>query len=133
MRTRPANLYPLKVTVIVVIAIALGLQWGALQMVAWTGMILTNAQTMPLAVAVEKAVSAKEDCALCLFIAENRTNSAGEETVVLRSTFSLEAVSGIQDSLLDTPHFAFCFLHENFIIHNEDMQGPPRPPPETTV
>ena len=133
MRTRPANLYPLKVTVIVVIAIALGLQWGALQMVAWTGMILTNAQTMPLAVAVEKAVSAKEDCALCLFIAENRTNSAEEETVVLRSTFSLESMSGIQDSLLDTPHFAFCFLHENFIIHNEDMQGPPRPPPETTV
>ena len=133
MRTHPANVCRLKFVVFVVIAIALGLQWAALQMVAWTGMILTNAQTMPLAVAVEKTVSGEEECVLCLFIEENRTNSAGEETVILRSTFSLEAVYSIQDSLLDTPHFAFCFLQENFIIHIEDKQGPPRPPPEKTV
>jgi hypothetical protein len=113
MRTRPANLYPLKVTVIVVIAIALGLQWGALQMVAWTGMILTNAQTMPLAVAVEKAVSAKEDCALCLIIAENPTNSAGEETVILRSTFS----GGVWHSRQLAGYTSFRFLLPSRKLH----------------
>lgn len=133
MSTRTSNLSSLKVAVFVVIAIAMGLQWAALQMVAWTGMILTNSQTMPLTVAVEKAVNGEEDCALCIFITENRTNSAGEESVILRSTFSLESVFGTRDSLLNAPHFTFCFLHENFIIHNEDMQGPPRPPPEKTV
>jgi len=133
MSTRTANLSSLKIAGFVVIAIALGLQWAALQMVAWTGMMLANSQNMPLAIAVEKAVNGEEDCALCIFIAENRTNSTGEESVILRSTFSLEAVFGTRCSLLNTPHFNFCFLHENFIIHIEDMQGPPRPPPEKTV
>ncbi|MDP7011663.1 MAG: hypothetical protein QF685_09810 [Verrucomicrobiota bacterium] len=133
MTNHPANLRALKAVVLVVIALALGLQWAALQVVAWTGMTLTNMQTMPLPVAIEKATSGQEACALCLFIQENRENSAGEKKMTLRPVSSLDAVSAIKDNLLVVPHLSFCLLHDNLIIHGGDMESPPRPPPKNTV
>ena len=127
------NLRPVQAIVLGMAALAVSLQWVALQMVAWVGMTFTNAQSLPLAQAMEKAISGREACALCLFIAENRTNADGEETVLLRPIYSLEAAFGAQGSLLDVPPTSFCLLHESFIVHSGDMQMPPRPPPKTTV
>ena len=133
MTNRSVNLRPVQAIVFGLAALAVSLQWVALQMVAWVGMTFTNAQSLPLAQAMEKAISGREACALCLFIEENRTNADGEETVLLRPIYSLEAVFGAQGSLLDVPPTSFCLLHESFIVHSGDMQMPPRPPPKTTV
>jgi len=133
MTNRSVNLRPVQAIVFGLAVLAVSLQWAALQMVAWVGMTLTNAQSMPLSQAMEKAISGRDACALCLFIAENRKNADGEETVLVRPVHSLEAVFGAQGSSLDVPPTSFCLLHESFIVHSGDMQMPTRPPPKTTV
>jgi len=133
MTNRSVNLRPVQAIMFGLAVLAVSLQWAALQMVAWVGMTLTNAQSMPLSQAMEKAISGRDACALCLFIEENRTNADGEETVLVRPVHSLEAVFGVQGSLLDVTPTSCSLLHDIFIVYGGDMQMPPRPPPKTTV
>ena len=133
MTNRSVNLRPVQAIVYGLAVLAVSLQWAALQMVAWVGMTLSNAQSMPLSQAMEKAISGQDACALCLFIEENRKNTDGEETVLVRPVHSLEAVFGVQASLLDVTPTSCCLLNDIFIVHGGDMQMPPRPPPKTTV
>ena len=133
MTNRSVNLRPVQAIVFGLAVLAVSLQWAALQMVAWVGMTLTNAQSMPLSQAMEKAISGRDACALCLFIEENRKNADGEETVLVRPVHSLEAVFGVQVNLLDVTLTSCCLLHDIFIVYCGDMQMPPRPPPKTTV
>ena len=133
MTNRSVNLRPVQAIVFGLAVLAVSLQWAALQMVAWVGMTLTNAQSMPLSQAMEKAISGRDACALCLFIEENRKNADGEETVLVRPVHSLEAVFGVQVNLLDVTLTSCCLLHDIFIVYGGDMQMPPRPPPKTTV
>ena len=133
MTNRSVNLRPVQAIVFGLAVLAVSLQWAALQMVAWVGMTLTNAQSMPLSQAMEKAISGRDACALCLFIEENRKNADGEETVLMRPVHSLEAVFGVHGSLLDVTPTSCYLLHDIFIVHGGDMQMPPRPPPKTTV
>ncbi len=133
MTNRSVNLRPVQAIVFGLAVLAVSLQWAALQMVAWAGMTLSNAQSMPLSQAMEKAIRGQDACALCLFIEENRKNTDGEETVLVRPVHSLEAVFGVQASLLDVTRTSCCLLHDIFIVHGGDMQMPPRPPPKTTV
>ena len=134
MTNRSVNLRPVQAIAFGLAVLAVSLQWAALQMVAWVGMTLTNAQSMPLSQAMEKAISGQDACALCLFIEENRKNTDGEETVLVRPVHSLEAVFGVQGNLLvDVTPTSCCLLHDIFIVYGGDMQMPPRPPPKTTV
>jgi len=133
MTNRSFNLRPVQSIVFGLAVLAVSLQWAALQMMAWVGMTLSNAQSMPLSQAMEKAISGRDACALCLFIEENRKNVDGEETVLVRPVHSLEAVFGVQGNLLDVTPASCCLLHDIFIVYGGDMQMPPRPPPKTTV
>ena len=133
MTYRSVNLRPVQAIGYGLAVLAVSLQWAALQMVAWVGMTLTNAQSMPLSQAMEKAISGQDACALCLFIEENRKNTDGEEAVLVRPVYSLEAVFGVQGSLLDVTPTSCFLLHDIFIVYGGDMQMPPRPPPKTTV
>ena len=133
MTNRSFNLRPVQSIVFGLAVLAVSLQWAALQMMAWVGMTLSNAQSMPLSQAMEKAISGRDACALCLFIEENWENANEEETVLVRPVHSLEAVFVVQGNLLDVTPTSCCSLHDIFIVYGGDMQMPPRPPPKTTV
>ena len=48
MTNRSVNLRPVQAIVYGLAVFAVSLQWAVLQMVAWVGMTLSNAQSMPL-------------------------------------------------------------------------------------
>ena len=55
-----------------VLALALGLQWGAFQTIAWTGMIIANARTAPLATAVARTFDGRHPCPMCKAVEQAR-------------------------------------------------------------
>ena len=133
MFSHPVKLRPLKTTVFVVVALTFGLQWVALQMVAWTGMTYMSALTMPFTVAIEKTVSGGQACGLCLFIQENQINDRGENTVILKPLSSTDIVFSIKENLLNPPPVLSCLVHDIITVHRGNIEAPPRPPPEFKV
>lgn len=55
--------------------ILFGLQWDALQVIAWTRMIVTASRTMTLADAVRITFTPGNECSLCVYISENRADT----------------------------------------------------------
>ncbi|MHB8520161.1 MAG: hypothetical protein ACYDH9_05335 [Limisphaerales bacterium] len=69
-----------KVGVVLLLCLLLGLHWGLLQMVAWTGMLIDYAQTAPLKVALVKTFDGKHPCKLCQFIAKAKKSDKRQDT-----------------------------------------------------
>ncbi|MBU6399177.1 MAG: hypothetical protein KGS61_02570 [Verrucomicrobia bacterium] len=63
-----------KVGLVTLLCLLLGLHWGMLQLVAWTGMVIDYARTAPLEVALVKTFDGKHPCKLCCLIAKARNS-----------------------------------------------------------
>lgn len=61
------------------LAFSLGLHWAALQLVAWTGMIVTYSRDASVAEAVSKTFDGEHPCKLCLAIKEGRAQEKKQE------------------------------------------------------
>ncbi|MCX8090720.1 MAG: hypothetical protein N3I86_07265 [Verrucomicrobiae bacterium] len=69
----------LRIVAALTLAFSLGLHWGALQLVAWTGMIVTYSRDASLAEAVSKTFDGEHPCTLCLAIQEGRAQEKKQE------------------------------------------------------
>jgi len=58
--------------VVVMAVVLLGGHWGALQVVAWGGMLVTQAQRAPWREVVERTFAGHHPCDLCVAIASGR-------------------------------------------------------------
>jgi hypothetical protein len=62
----------LRIIAALTLAFSLGLHWTALQLVAWTGMIVSYSREGSVAEAVSKTFDGAHPCKLCLAIKEGR-------------------------------------------------------------
>lgn len=69
----------LRIVAALTLAFSLGLHWAALQLVAWTGMIVTYSRGAPVVEAISKTFDGKHPCKLCLAIKEGRAREKQQE------------------------------------------------------
>lgn len=69
----------LRIVAALILAFSLGLHWAALQLVAWTGMIVTYARDASVAEALSKTFDGEHPCKLCLAIKEGRAQEKKQE------------------------------------------------------
>lgn len=111
------------------LASSIGLHWTLLQVVAWTGMVVTYSQDAPLKDAVVKTFDGNHPCKLCTQIAQGKKTEKKTEFPVkdqklsfcnLRQAYIFAAPS--QFRLLPAlDEFAEVLIH-----------APPSPPPRLT-
>ena len=71
----------------------MGLHWPALQVAAWTGMILKNARHMPLGAAIAKTIRGDRPCVVCRLVREGQ--QAEQEQ---RDTLHVERWEGVRQA-----------------------------------
>ena len=114
------------------IAVCVGLNWTALQLVAWTGMALENAHTMKLSLAVGKAVEGQQTCVICRLLNENQKTKSDSPLSKLNSGIELKAVLKEDKIVL----VAFHDFKIRFGVFNRPitfLDSPPSPPPQESI
>jgi hypothetical protein len=76
--------------VVVTICLSLGLQWAALQGIAWTGMLISFSQEGSLIEAMEKTFDGAHPCALCKVVEEGEKQD--QNTAVKSPLKKMEAL-----------------------------------------
>lgn len=74
------------------VAVCVGLNWTALQLIAWTGMTLNNARTMNLTSAMNKAVEGQGTCVICRLLDQQQKAESESSLLQLHSAIELKAV-----------------------------------------
>ena len=107
----------------------LGLHWVLLQMVAWTGMIVTYSQQAPVSVALVRTFDGKHPCTLCKEITKAKRSEK-------------KPVTQIQNMRLEflDPHQGYVFVppQEFYLMDELDPSAiqlasrPPTPPPRVS-
>jgi hypothetical protein len=114
-------------SLVVALALSLGLHWASLQMVAWTGMFLGHASVESWSGAWERTFDGQHPCALCLAIQEGRAaEKAAEETMPVRKLEWVPAGGALVPLTLPAPATARYFFHSPVTLGAEP---PPVPPP----
>ena len=91
------------------LASSIGLHWAFLQVVAWTGMVISYSQGAPLSAALVKTFDGKHPCKLCKNIAESKRAEKQSDTD------------------LDLKKFEFSFAPSAFIFQAPAFLDNPRP------
>ena len=68
-----------RLLVALALAVSIGLHWTVLQVVAWTGMVISYSQDAPLAEAVVKTLDGNHPCTLCKQIAKGKQSEKKSE------------------------------------------------------
>jgi hypothetical protein len=68
-----------KLLIALALALSIGVHWTVLQVVAWTGMVISYSQDAPLAQAVVKTFDGKHPCNLCKKIANGKRSEKKSE------------------------------------------------------
>jgi hypothetical protein len=113
------------------LCVAVGLHWTALQTIAWTTMLVSNAkQTSSLAEAVAKTFDGNHPCGLCKRISSAQHSQKKSEAQPTQSKSDLictvRAVRII--SSFNDFHYA-----ESIVRLYEREQSPPVPPPRAAL
>ena len=110
------------------VSVCMGLNWTALQMVAWAGMTMTNARTMHLSAAAEKAIEGQQTCVICRLLNPGK-NTKSDSTWSLHSGSELKAVFKDNQFVLN-PLQGFEICVGSFVSPVTCIDSPPLPPPE---
>lgn len=111
------------------IAVASGGHWMVLQSVAWTRMLIANAQNEPLAAAVRKTFDGRHPCKMCHQIREGRDHERRESSLASRDEAPRVwlAFSAVPPQFATTPHRALAAAAS--YRPAEFVAAPPEPPP----
>jgi len=71
-----------KVSVILAVALSVGLHWALLQSVAWAGMFASYAQQTTLREAFTKTFDGKNPCRICRLVREGQQSEKAKESVL---------------------------------------------------
>ena len=111
------------------VSLCIGLNWTALQLVAWTGMTITNACTMDLSLALETAMSGDQHCLVCRFANRQRESESESPRNSSQSAFEFEGVMANYKIVLNLCSFSLVMpVQDDAFLYQ--CVPPPDPPPE---
>ena len=110
------------------VSVCIGLNWTALQLVAWVGMTITNARTMDLSAAAEKATEGRQVCVVCRLLSQGKKT---ESDSLWRFHYVSEVKAVFEDNqFVLNPMQGFKICVGSFVCPVTDIDLPPTPPPE---
>jgi hypothetical protein len=105
---------------------AIGLQWLALQSIAWTVMIVDNAKHVSLCHAIARTLDGAHPCSLCHIV--NTAKTAEKKSELQLLTPKIDMISIRRAMNLVQPFVRFHYATSDFPVSGID-QSPPVPPP----
>ena len=116
-----------KLSVILAVALSVGLHWALLQSVAWTGMFVTFAQQTNLREALTKTFDGKNPCRICKLVREGQQSEQEKASVL--PLVKIESVPGATAFVLlpPVPAGALPALDQ---LGPQRTHSPPSPPPK---
>jgi hypothetical protein len=111
---------------VLALCLLVGLQWLALQSVAWTTMLINNAKCAPLRTAIAHTFDGAHPCSLCHVVNQGKNS---EKKSDVQSPGSKIDIICVARSIQLLPHFVpFDYGTINFSF-SEAGHSPPIPPP----
>ncbi len=119
-----------KLLIALALALSIGLHWRVLQVVAWTGMVISYSQDAPLAEAVVKAFDGQHPCTLCKQIAKGKESEKKSEFKfeVKKLEFPLARVAFSFSAPTSFRELRAGDERANLLTHS-----PPSPPPRSLL
>jgi hypothetical protein len=114
---------------VLVLCLALGLQWALLQGIAWTGMFISFAREGSVIEAVEKTFDGQHACALCKKVQEGTQDSSNHD----QGTQEEDAAKGLNAVLVSAvvlvppggDVISYAMIREMMVKRNELPETPP--------
>lgn len=111
------------------IALCMGLNWAALQLVAWAGMTAQNSRTMDWATALDRAVAGQQSCVICRLIDERDVRDAPQGAAMVIQAQEIEGVMDLNTVYMS--HVQGQFKSRTNFTRPWGIHAPPlSPPPE---
>jgi hypothetical protein len=115
-----------KLLIAVALAASIGLHWACLQVVAWTGMVISYSQDRPVSTAVSNTFDGQHPCKLCKQIAKGKHAEQKSEFQIESSKVKFACQPGI--FVFSMPPFLW-ELPAPGELPELLSQPPPLPPP----
>lgn len=112
------------------LCISLGLHWVALQSVAWTTMLVSNARHVHLSEAVAKTFDGAHPCDICKVVAEGNKSDKKSQALPAVAKIDLICTTRIFRFL---PRFAPYDYASAEVFLQEQYYSPPAPPPRISL
>lgn len=113
---------------IIALCLSLGFHWLALQSVAWTAMLVTNARHVSLSEAVAETFDGKHPCHLCRVVAAGKKSDKKSQVVPAVAKMDLICTTRRWTCL---PPF-FPYVYPGLAVaFGQHIEGPPSPPPRS--
>jgi hypothetical protein len=114
--------------IVLALASSIGLHWAFLQVVAWTGMVVTYSQTAPVSEAVAKTFDGRHPCKLCKEIDQAKKSEKRNEYKLEPSKFEFRFVAAVFTFQAPSSFWLTSETNENARSLNH---SPPVPPPRS--
>jgi hypothetical protein len=108
---------------------AIGLQWLALQSIAWTAMIIDYSKNASLCNAIAKTLDGAHRCSLCDIVNRGKTAEKKSDLQVL--TPKIDMICTKRAITLPRPFIHFEYSTTDFSF-SEVLHSPPVPPPRNS-
>jgi len=119
-----------RVATIGALCLAIGLQWLALQSLAWTGMLIEYSKRAPLCQAIAQTFDGAHPCSLCHIVANGK---ASEKKPDIQSPVPRIDIICVARVIRLVSLFAvFRYAPQEFPV-SEIEQSPPVPPPRSLL
>jgi len=105
---------------------AIGLQWLALQSIAWTAMVVGNAKRGSLCQAIAQTFDGAHPCSLCHIVNRGKTSEKRSDIQPVAS--KIDMIGASRAITLLRPFVDFEYSTSDFAF-SEIAQSPPVPPP----
>lgn len=115
---------------ILALCFSLGLQWLALQSVAWTSMLVQNARHEPLALAVARTFDGAHPCDLCHAVAAGKKSEQKSQSLPAMAKLDLICLS--RPLRLEPPAVSYSYPRALFVLAKRSL-APPVPPPRSLL
>ena len=117
-----------RAAMIFALCLSVGLHWLALQSLAWTTMLVSNARHSSLTEAVEKTFDGAHPCDLCHAVAAGKKSEKKSE--ILPQVARLDLICQKRPPAWRSPAVPYVYAAAAFRIV-ERAQSPPVPPPRS--
>ena len=113
--------------VVLLVCLSLGMHWGLLQGIAWTGMLVSFASEGTMIEAVEKTFDGQHGCPLCQTVKEGRESDQNQPQQAGQSMQKMNAVLVTAMTLIApaAEEMSFAVVREQSVKRNEMPEMPP--------
>jgi hypothetical protein len=118
-----------RIVTIVALCCAIGLQWLALQSIAWTAMIVDYSKSASLCQAIAKTLDGAHPCSLCKIVSRGKTAERKSDLQLL--TQKIDMICTKRSITLVRPIARIDYTARNFAVF-QIGKSPPVPPPRNS-